>query len=1104
MQNKKGLLQNWQFLKRFLLLCSACLLTIVWVGTLSLLYFDYRTVVEEAKHDCERMGMALEEHVRRVLNTNEFYLNHMKDEYEQTYNRTPALERLFRQIRLDPILEAGIVDNNGDFVLNTLGESQGINIADVPHFLYHAKNGRDELYIGKPYKGKTSQRLSLHLTKRLSYPNGQFAGVAIIAMKPEYFSSFYQEMNFSRNYTIRFIGLDGVVRASSRESELGSSLSLEAILQQLEEKGVVITKGHGDFLAIQPTEQLVESYRKMQDYPLVIQVGTSQDVLNSYYQHRTLYLLAASTLSICIVLASIFMLFSFRKQHKEEMWLRTFIAHTPIVFYALDSQGKFTLAEGEGLQNGGAHGICREVGASAFAVYKDYPEIVSQVQRALLGETVVGEFLVQDRWWNHQLIPLKDEDGSTWAVVGAALDITERVQVKQKLQENYEQLSATHEELIATEEELREQYQKTAQANQDLASHNALLKALSEVSSQMLAQKDVDRLLAIIISWATMSTGSVHGSVGLLDETKQVIVGLGGVGLFAQKEHLGINLSLTSGIIGEVLRTKEACIVHNYKEWPKRNMHPSLAEVCCFAMVPMKKEERILGVIGVAFTDEKHVFGEKEMNTLIPFAELAAIAVDNAQTMKALAISQKQAVDIFEAAGDGLIVFDGESGAILKVNQRVEELFQCSQKELQESGLAALVQGVKQEQTMEVIQTVIAEGAYPIYERETHNRNGKRVILEVSATAVKFDHKPCCLASLRDITARREAEENAEYLRQRDSMTDVYNRSFFETDLGKMKTENKRNVGILICDVDGLKLINDTLGHTQGDLLLKRVASLLEQELAFPDYVARVGGDEFVVVCFDTSQNSMDELEKTYQKCLQVYNETYLQLPVSLSMGWEIAEDSSEVEQALKLADSYMYRQKIHQSHSVRHSIVQTLMKALEERDHITEGHADRLSVMLEDMGCRLGLPSSSVADLRLFAKFHDMGKVGIPDSILKKPGKLTPDEMKIMQQHCEIGFRIAKASIDLEPISDWILKHHENWDGSGYPLGLAGETIPLQCRILSIVDAYDAMTSDRPYRKAMTKEEAIKELLRCRGSQFEPELVDSFLALLVTNDINS
>lgn len=1101
MQHKKGFLRNWQFLKRFLLFGSACLLIIVWTSTLSLLYFEYRTVMEEAKHDCERMGMAFEEHVRRVLNTNEFYLNHMKDEYEQTYTKTPGLERLFRQIRLDPILAAGIVDNKGNFVLNTIGEGQGINIADVPHFLYHTESGRDELYIGKPYKGKTSQRLSIHLTKRLAYPDGQFAGVAIIAMKPEYFSSFYQEMNFSRNYTIRFIGLDGVVRASGRESEIGNNLSQDPVFQQLEEQEDIITKSYGDFLATQTKETLVESYRKMQDYPLVIQVGTSQDVLNLYYQHRTISLLAASMLSLGIVLAASYMLSSLRKQHKEELWLRTFIAHTPIVFYALDSYGNFTLSEGEGLQNDGSQGTRREVGASAFAVYKSHPELVNQVQRALLGETVIGEFLFQARWWSHQLIPLKNESGSVWAVVGAAFDITERVQAKQKLQEHYEQLSATHEELLATEEELREQYQKTAQVNHDLLSHNALLKALSEVSSQLLAQKDVDSLLAIIISWATRSTGSVHGTVGLLDETKQLIVGLGGVGLFAQKEHFGIKLSLTSGIIGEVLRTKEACIVNNYKEWPKRNTHPSLEEVCCFAMVPMKKEDRILGVIGIAFTEEKRVFGEKEMNTLIPFAELAAIAVENAQTMKALVISQKQAVDIFEAAGDGLIVFDGENGAILRANRRVEELFQCSQQELQENGLEVLVQGVQQEQTLQVIRTVVAEGAYPIYEKEFQTRNGKRLILEVSATTVEFENKTCCLAALRDITARREAEEHAQYLMQRDSMTGVYNRSFFEADLGKMKTEEKRNIGILVCDVDGLKLINDTLGHAQGDLLLNRVAALLEEELSFPDYVARVGGDEFVVVCFDTSPTSMEELEKTYQKRLQDYNETYLQLPVSLSMGWEIAEYSAEAEQALKLADSYMYRQKIHQSHSVRHSIVQTLMKALEERDHITEGHADRLSVMLEEMGRCLGLPSSAVADLRLFAKFHDMGKVGIPDSILKKPGRLTPDEMKIMRQHCEIGFRIAKASIDLEPISDWILKHHENWDGSGYPLGLAGEEIPLQCRILSIVDAYDAMTSDRPYRKAMTKKDAIEELLRCSGSQFEPKLVDSFLALLANND---
>ena len=137
------------------------------------------------------------------------------------------------------------------------------------------------------------------------------------------------------------------------------------------------------------------------------------------------------------------------------------------------------------------------------------------------------------------------------------------------------------------------------------------------------------------------------------------------------------------------------------------------------------------------------------------------------------------------------------------------------------------------------------------------------------------------------------------------------------------------------------------------------------------------------------------------------------------------------------------------------------------------------------------------MTDLRLLAQFHDIGKVGIPDRILLKPGPLEPEEVIEMRRHCEIGHRIAQSSPDLLPVADWVLKHQEWWNGEGYPLGLAGERIPVECRILSIADAYDAMTSDRPYRAAMTQRAAIEELRRCRGSQFDPVLVDQFITLL-------
>ena len=152
---------------------------------------------------------------------------------------------------------------------------------------------------------------------------------------------------------------------------------------------------------------------------------------------------------------------------------------------------------------------------------------------------------------------------------------------------------------------------------------------------------------------------------------------------------------------------------------------------------------------------------------------------------------------------------------------------------------------------------------------------------------------------------------------------------------------------------------------------------------------------------------------------------------------------------------------------------------------------------MIVELAQNVGLSDSRLSDLRLFGHFHDVGKVGIPDEILFKPGRLNQEEFEIMKRHCEIGYRIAQSSGDLAPIADWILKHQEWWNGQGYPLGIKAEAIPLPCRILSIVDAYDAMTNDRPYRKAMFHKDAIAELERCAGTQFDPELVKAFKTIL-------
>ncbi|CQR70318.1 Cyclic di-GMP phosphodiesterase response regulator RpfG [Sporomusa ovata DSM 2662] len=917
-------LRNWIIPDRSIILFCAVLLVFVWSGAWWQIAHDHKATIDMIHQDGDRLARAFEEHVRRVLKTNEFYLNSMKAEYEQTYTLSPALERVFRQLRLDPTASAGVVNSTGDFVISTLGNTAGVNIAAVPHFIYHIAADTGESYLGRPFVGRTSQKVSIHMTRRLNNPDGSFAGVAIIAMDPYYFTKFYRAMDFTENYSIRLIGFDGIVRASNDVSELDADMSESSLLRQIKNVSDGFYSTY-DYISGRPLEV---SYHTMPDYPVVIQVGVSEEALAPFVQRRTIYLAVAGGVSLFILFFLCYIIAKARKQRQDETWLRTFVTNTPIVFYAMDPKGVFILSEGLGLKKLGLE-AGEAVGHSAFEKYRDYPDILDAVRRATGGEAVFFEHKVGKVYLNNRLLPIADDNGRVIAVVGATVDITERVLAEQRLRENFEELTAiheeltaTHEELVATEEELRFQY------------------------------------------------GELHRS-------------------------------------------------------------------------------------------------------------------------------QKTALEIFNAAGDGLVVNDGETGEILAANRRVLELFGYSEEKFKQQGISLISTDANKEAALKVIRATVEEGPQPLYERDTHDSKGRRLILEISCTPVEIDGKTRCLASIRDITVRKQMEEGLEYLRQRDQMTGVYNRAYFEVDMMRASASKHCTVGIFVGDLDGLKLINDTLGHRQGDELLKRVAGLLAAGVKAPNYVARIGGDEFAIVLFDPDRQQMEELEQYYQMQVEAYNGDNPHLPLSLSLGWALGEEYVNVENVFKTADNNMYRQKMHQSQSVHGSIVRTLMKALEARDHITEGHADRLSRLMLLMGQSLEMPQEAISDLRLFAKFHDIGKVGIPDSILKKPGKLTTDEMNIMRQHCEIGFRIAKSSPDLEPIADWVLKHQEHWNGKGYPLGINGEEIPLPCRILGIVDAYDAMTSDRPYRMAMSSEDALAEIHRCSGTQFDPVLVEKFITML-------
>jgi diguanylate cyclase (GGDEF)-like protein/PAS domain S-box-containing protein len=352
-----------------------------------------------------------------------------------------------------------------------------------------------------------------------------------------------------------------------------------------------------------------------------------------------------------------------------------------------------------------------------------------------------------------------------------------------------------------------------------------------------------------------------------------------------------------------------------------------------------------------------------------------------------------------------------------------------------------------------------------------------------------------------DITDLKLGEEKLKYLSLHDPLTGLYNRIYFEEEISRIEKTRYGTVGILSCDVDGLKLVNDTLGHDQGDRLLAAAARVIRDSFREGDLVARIGGDEFSVVLPDTTEPAVENACQRIQEAVDTYNATTPELPLSISVGFAIRNGSHKnLKDVFKEADNHMYRKKLYRTQSVRSTIVSTLINTLKARDLTTEKHASRLEKLLVRMAALIGLPESTTGDLSLLAKFHDIGKVGISDAILLKEGSLTSEDWTEMKRHCEIGYRIALSAPDLVPIADWILKHHEWWNGQGYPLGIQGEEIPVECRLLAIAVAYEALTSARPYRRAFSHREAVAELRRHAGTQFDPELLDIFLKMLETH----
>ncbi|KRU30374.1 diguanylate cyclase [Clostridium sporogenes] len=371
--------------------------------------------------------------------------------------------------------------------------------------------------------------------------------------------------------------------------------------------------------------------------------------------------------------------------------------------------------------------------------------------------------------------------------------------------------------------------------------------------------------------------------------------------------------------------------------------------------------------------------------------------------------------------------------------------------------------------------------------------DGTLLPVEVMMTIILHNGKKVFHSLCRDIRERKEMENKLEYLSYHDQLTGLYNRRFFENELKRLDVEENLPLTIVMADVNGLKLVNDSFGHAAGDELLKKVSEIIKKGCRYNDIIARLGGDEFVILLPKTDIYETEQIVKNINAL--ALKETVSAVNISISFGYGTKKKEEEkIEEILKKAEDYMYKKKLFESPSMRGKTIGAIISTLHEKNKREEEHSHRVSMLCQDMGHALGLTESETEELKTIGLLHDIGKIAIEENILNKSEELTEDEWQEIKRHSEIGYRILNTVNDMLEISEYVLYHHERWDGKGYPKGLKGEEIPLQSRIITIIDAYDAMTSQRSYRSALPEESAIEELKINAGTQFDPDLVRIFI----------
>ena len=519
-------------------------------------------------------------------------------------------------------------------------------------------------------------------------------------------------------------------------------------------------------------------------------------------------------------------------------------------------------------------------------------------------------------------------------------------------------------------------------------------------------------------------------------------------------------------------------------EWA-RTIPAKLPYKCEYEITTAKGEHKWVLEMGEGVYDEQ---GEVEAleGIILDISDRKRIEDQLGKSLK----NTKSMIDNHSAV---MLLMEPESGQIIEANKAAINFYGYTMDELLNMSIQDINTLNKDE--LAALRTKALHLGETYFTFPHRLKNGEIRIVDVYSCSIEYNEKQVLFSIIFDVTDREEIAKQNEFLAYHDYLTGLYNRTFFEYEFDRRVKKEEFPVAILLGDIDGFKLFNDTFGHAEGDRILRDVSNKISTLIYDKDALARIGGDEFAIVVSEKDEHEirqyLDMLEQT------PYNpkESPEEEMINISWGYGIQRKKEDTIDALfEEAEAFMYNRKFYSKRSTKSNTVNVIMETLFTKSDREEKHSQRVGKLCESIAMNMHLSQAEIDKIKVAGILHDIGKIGIEEAVLNKAGKLDDKEWSIMKLHPVKSAAILQSTSEYRDIADVVLSHHERYDGLGYPKGLKADAIPIGARIIAVADTYDAITNERPYRKAKSNKDAKSEIISCSGSQLDPEIVSVFI----------